>query len=203
MFIPPPDIKVLRQGDIITNVLFPLLRISDLTLLGKQIASEPISLDGFKLSGSIDNKKYVSGMIKLQVTSAIIISQCCDVQLNNGKLEVPNFVLAPLDPVKSYPGFKDNAHLEDLKKNELDRFTNLFYLDPAPPISEQSVVNFNRTFCLQKEDYEIVLSRKVLQMTDESRVKFKLKLANHFGRPTEDELERGLYLDSGQPNASL
>jgi len=197
MFISTPDTTALRQGDIINNVLFPHLRISDLTLLGKQIASEPISLDGFKLSGSIDNKKYVSGMIKLQVTSAIIISQCCDVQLNNGKLEVPNFVLAPLDLVKSYPSFKVTADLEILKKNELGRFTNLFYLDPTPPISEQSVVNFNRTFCLQKEDYEIVLSRKVLQMTDESRVKFKLKLAHHFGRPTDDEIERKLYINSG------
>lgn len=193
MFIPTPDANALRQGDIITNVLFPHLRISDLTLLGKQIASEPISPDGFKLSGSIENKKYVSGMIKLQFTSAIIISQCCDVQVNDGKLEVPNFVLAPLDPLRFYPMFRDAAQLEGLKRNEPDVFTNFFYLDLVPPISEHSVINFNRTFCVQREDYEVVLSRKVLQMTDESRVTFKLKLAHHFGRPKEDELERGLY----------
>lgn len=193
MFVSTPDTTVLRQGDIIINVLFPNLRISDLTLLGKHIASEPMSPDGFRLSGSIDNGKYVHGMIKYQLTSAVVISQCCDIQLNNGILEVPNFVLAPLDPLRSYPKFKDAALLEDLKKNELESFTNLFYLDLAPPITVQSVINFNRTFCLQKEDYQVVLSRKVLQMTDESRVKFKIKLAHHFGRPTEDELKHGLY----------
>ena len=193
MFTPTPDLNALRQGDIISGLYCPLIKNSDLDLIGKITGDPPPSPEHIPLKAFIENKKYVKGMIKLLPTLTIVVSQCCDVEARDGVLDAPAFVLAPVEPLRSLKIAQNAIEVEQLKKNAVGLYTNFFYLDQVSPISEPSFINFNKVFSIHKDDYRSALQNKVLQMTDECRVLFKIKLAHHFGRPTEEEKQNKLY----------
>jgi hypothetical protein len=194
MFIPIHDAKSLRQGDIIAGIYYPLLKHNDLTILGKQTETPSSQGDEIVLAALVENKKYVQGLIKFIPTLAIVASQCCDVEAKDGKLDVPAFVLVPLEPLRVLHSIaKDQAEIDKLKMNDPSIYSNLFYLEATAPIQEPSIVNFNKVFSVQQSDYPTILTKKVLQMSDENRILFKVKLAHHFGRPTEEELKKNLF----------
>ena len=72
-------------------------------------------------------------------------------------------------------------------------FANLFFIPTTPPLTQNSVVNFNKVFSVPQAEFAFALSNKVLQMKDDERVKFKLKLGYHFSRPTQAELSSKIY----------
>lgn len=194
MFIPVCDTKSLRQGDVIKGIYYPLLKHGELSLVGRPTEAGHTQVDGIVLAASVENKKYVQGLMKFVPTLGIVVSQCCDVQAKDGKLDVPAFVLAPIEPLRFLHTIATNPDaVANLKKNHPSKYANLFYLGDTPPIQEPSIVNFNKVFSVQQSDYQTILTMKVLQMSDENRVQFKVKLASHFGRPTEEELEKNLF----------
>lgn len=193
MFDSNPDKKALRQGDIVNWLLCPVLRLGEVNVLGNAGALRSSQVDELEVSASVENKKYIRGLLKFASSLAIVISQCCDVEAKDGAIAAPAFVLAPLDPLRFYPMFSQAHELDRLKQNIPDHYSNFFYVDSVTPITEPSVVNFNKVFSVHQSDYGMILSRKSLQLTAESRITFKVKLASHFGRPTEEELQKGLY----------
>jgi hypothetical protein len=54
------------------------------------------------------------------------------------------------------------------------------------------IVDFNQTLCIPGREFPAIMNRKVLQMEDEWRVKFKIKLATCLARLTDEERAAGL-----------
>jgi hypothetical protein len=123
---------------------------------------------------------------------AIILSQCCDLERHNGKLDAPAFVVSPLIDI-SHPIRTNPEKLEILKRNELDHYTNLYHIPESTPLTKDYMVDFNIVASLSRNEYNFVLTSKILQMTEAQRVRFKRKLAYHFARPTLEESDAGLW----------
>ncbi|BCA55331.1 hypothetical protein W02_24710 [Nitrospira sp. KM1] len=193
MFTASPDQNALRQGDIISGLYVPFIKNRDLELIGKLTGEDSSSTETLRLTPTLVNTKYFQGIVKFLPSLTIVVSQCCDVEGRNGKLEAPSFVIAPIEPFRILRIAKDASETAKFQQNNLTDYSNFFYIEPTDLISEPSFVNLNRVFSIHQDDYPIALKNKRLQMTDECRISFKLKVANHFGRPTEEELSSQLY----------
>ena len=97
------------------------------------------------------------------------------------------------------PNVQDPARLASLKGNKDPRNTDdsgyidYFYLPPDAAVAgTEWVVDFSQVTSLPGVDYQHLLRRKVLQLKDRERVKFKIKLAVFLGRLTDEEHELGL-----------
>jgi len=195
MFIETPNSEELRQGDIIEGLYYPSINCENIRLIGEstnQSSSENTELSLTAVSEKKEGFTFLTAQIKVFRGFVIILSQCCDLALRNGKLEVPAFVIAPLVDI-SYPIRTKPENLYKLQENSLKSFVNLFYIPRQEPLQQEYMVDFNRVTSLPRAEFKFALSKKVLQMTDEARVQFKLKLASHFGRPTQEEISANLY----------
>lgn len=54
------------------------------------------------------------------------------------------------------------------------------------------MVDFSQISSIPGSEYSNLISRKVLQLLDSERVKFKIKLAAYVGRLTDEEATAGL-----------
>jgi hypothetical protein len=111
---------------------------------------------------------------------------------------MPAFALARLIPIPKQIA-TDAQRLASLKSNKDPRvgsdpgYINLFFVEPNPALSgKEWVVDFNQTICIPGKEFPAVLQSKKLQMEDEWRVKFKIKLATCLARLTNDERAAGL-----------
>jgi hypothetical protein len=197
MFLDAPDKTELRQGDVVYGLYFPLVKSEDIVVLGKPTI--PLTVPGQEttlspvIAAKGENKDAVLVQMYARQGYSIVLSQCCDLALREGgKMNSPAFVVAPLAEVP-YLIRSNNEKLELLKQNRLEHFTSLFYLPFTSPLPSEMVVDFSRMASIDNKDYSHALAGKSLQMTDESRVTFKTKLASHFGRPTEEELKAHLF----------
>ncbi len=197
MFLDAPYKNELRQGDVIYGLYFPLVNSADILVLGRPTTPTIIPGQETTLSPVIgargENKDAVLVQMYARQGYSIILSQCCDLALREGgKMNSPAFVVAPLADVP-YSIRTNDDRLELLKQNSLEHFTSLFYLPCTAPLSSEMAVDFSRMASIANKDYSHAIAGKLLQMTDESRVKLKTKLAGHFGRPTEAELATNLF----------
>src|SRR6266699_3575839 len=65
--------------------------------------------------------------------------------------------------------------------------------EPMPVLNGRDwVVDFNQTICIPGKEFPGILQSKKLQMEDEWRVKFKIKLATCLARLTNEERAAGL-----------
>jgi len=70
---------------------------------------------------------------------------------------------------------------------------DFFYLEAHELLQQQDWrVHFNQIVCLPADDVPFLLGKKVLQLDDRTRAKFKIKLGTKFMRLTEEELGAGL-----------
>ena len=53
------------------------------------------------------------------------------------------------------------------------------------------MVDYNQVLSLSSSDLPKILKRKILQMDDDSRIRFKLKIQASFGRLSPEELASG------------
>ncbi|HEY9708247.1 MAG TPA: hypothetical protein V6D48_08590, partial [Oculatellaceae cyanobacterium] len=178
----------LRQGDIIEGLYYPLINCGTLRILG-EATNQPLSQNEDLSLTAISEKKegvtFLTAQVKVLRSFVVVLSQCCDLALRNDKLEAPAFVIAPLFEVP-YQIKTKSERLSKLQENSLENFVNLFYIPQNEPLPQDYVVDFGRLTSLPRAEFNFTLSKKVLQMTDEARVLFKLKLASHFGRPTQE-----------------
>lgn len=166
--------ETLRQGDIALGV----------HLVGS-ICFKDVSVPSSVVAESTFKHWSVAG--ELLTGPVIVLSHCCELDRQNG-VKLTSIVLAPLrDVAKATAPEKVQ---EIIATNEITRdtpnFTYLkyFYLPPAGPLPfpRGCVADFSKVFSVRKSSYDIVLSKKVLQLTDSTRESMSMKLSLYFYR---------------------
>ena len=201
MFVEDADIACLRQGDILEGIPFPLLRAEDLVLLGRinpQAAQSPTPALSSVTRTHRDDPNWLTAQLPVRLSFCAVISQCCDLEPRNGRILMPAFAVARLIPIPRSI-LADAQRLASLRSNKDPReptdpgYVNLFYVPQHERLNgKEWVVDYNQTIAIPGSEFPAILRRKILQMEDEWRVKFKIKLAVSLARLTDEEREAGL-----------
>jgi hypothetical protein len=195
MFVQKADPTTLRQGDIIRDVVFPLARIGSSTVfLGthKEGAAESPTLAG--ITEQIGRSHYLVGQIHTVPSLCSVLSQCCDVDSNQDP-PPPSFVLCRVLPVPE--GLRRSKYFETAKANVDPYGTDrphyrLFYLGSLAGLPDEYLADYGLCMTVAWRDYNHILKRKMLEMDDITRSKFRVKAGAYFGRPTPEELQAGI-----------
>lgn len=198
------DAASLRQGDILAGIPFPLLEHNKTHILG--CAREAYDFSGLpELRCQTQTHRNDAEWVVLQALAkygfCAVISHCCDLEPRAGGKVLANAInFARLRPVA--PDIRNNAaRFASLRSNgdprNLDTpvYIDRFYLESHADLNASDwIVYYNQivTIPVTPEDVAILLAKKVLQLDDLTRVKFKLKLGFSFGRVTDDEVNAGL-----------
>jgi hypothetical protein len=140
-----------------------------------------------------------------------VLSNCCDLELRNGRVQAYSVALARLRPV-SNDIRNDAVRFASLRSNKDPRdpdnagYIDYFYLEPHGCLEGSDWnVQFNQIVTLPTSDINLLLRKKVIQLDDRTRMKFKIKLAFTFGRANDDELDAGLenpWIEPLEPSAA-
>jgi hypothetical protein len=200
MFVEAADVTSLRQGDILDGIPFPRLTMSDISLLGG-ISAEPSQPALPKLSivtaTHRDDPNWLIAQIPIRLSYCAVISQCCDLEPRSGKMSLPAFAVARLIPVPKAI-VADAQRLASLESNKDPRngsdpgYINFFHVQHPLLGGKNWVVDYNQCLSIPGREFPSILARKILQMEDEWRVKFKIKLATCLARITQEERNAGL-----------
>ena len=195
------DTHCLRQGDILDAIPFPIIDV-DVAVLGKIDADAGIQIPHPKIVTIPREHRSQQDCFTMQVKTRLapgaVISHCCELELRNGKCLLPTIAFARVVPVKasivgqaeklgSLRGNKD-------PRNQSDHgYLDYFYLAEHESIGGiERVVDFSQISSIPASEYSSLIGRKVLQLLDCERVKFKIKLAAYVGRLTDEEAAAGL-----------
>jgi hypothetical protein len=204
------DDASLRQGDILAGIPFPLLEHGKMQVLGA-IAQDY----NYALLPTISAKTHAhradANWVTLQVPARFglcaVLSNCCDLEPHDGHVQAYSVTLARLRPI-SNDIRNDAVRFASLQSNKDPRdidnagYIDYFYLDPHAQLEGSDWnVQFNQAVTLPTSDIDLLLRKKVLQLDDRTRVKFKIKLAFSLGRPNDDELDAGLENPWAEPPA--
>lgn len=198
MFLEKPDLTSLRQGDILTGIPFPLLSFAlplqaspDGDHLGPVPSVKPIT------HVHHDDPQWVTAHVPVRFGYCAVLTHCCRLEARAGnRLSVPVITLVRLRPIpKSF--MQNPQHLEALRgnRNPLDPqdpgVLDYFYVEPHQALEgKEWVVDFHQVVALPSKHLEQILGRKILQMDDQSRMKFKFKYSACVSRPTDEELAK-------------
>ena len=191
----------LRQGDVLDVVPFPIYE-SDSATLGKIDHGSGIEIPYPKIvvipREHRGQKDCITMQLKARLSPGAVLAHCCELELRNGKCLLPMVAIARLVPLKSSI-VKEPEKLASLRANkdprtpEVTGYLDYFYLSANEAIgSVEWVVDFSQIASIPGAEYQYLLRRKVLQLLDRERVKFKIKLAAYLGRLTDEEHEMGL-----------
>lgn len=123
---------------------------------------------------------------------------------------MPTLSLARLRPIpddlrNNVENFASLRANRDTSQEGVVGYKEFFYLEPHALIDGQDwSIHFNQTVTLPTSDINILLAKKILQMDDRTRAKFKTKLAYSVGKYTDEELAAGLdepWNEAEAPNA--
>lgn len=195
MFLPSADATCLRQGDILRDVPIPLLSIQRLVLLGvENVSGQQPGLTA-ATSDYSDGAPCLTGQVPIRKQYCAVVTQCCDLEAPKGKPRSPFIAVARLRRIH------DNLSAEQLEllrsnPNPLPGnagFLGYFYLGQHDLLGgDEFLVDYSQLFSFPGRELGALLSRKVLQMEDRTRVMFKIKLATVLMRLTDDERNGGL-----------
>ena len=191
----------LRQGDILANILYPLIVTQDVRFMGVMDAND---LENRPPSFRADTPLYrklpaLACQLISRVGYAAIISNCCDIEPENNAIRRTHaLVLARLVPIPV--GIeRDAKNLESLKanRNPLNPeggpgHINRFYIQSHELLEGREwIVDYSQVLSMPSAEFPEILKRKILQMDDDSRIRFKVKLAASFGRFSSEEQASG------------
>ena len=195
------DVASLRQGDVLQGVPFPLLEHDRIHILGsippeQDFGSIPAIEAGTHQHR--DDRQWLTGVVPLRFGLCAVLSNCCDLEPRNGRVQTPTVTLARLRPIPS--DIRNNSELfESLRANKDPRdpkdpgYIDYFYLEPHHLIEGNDWrVHFNQVVSLPTSNMVLLLRKKVLQLSDRTRMKFKIKLGFTLMRPNDDEIRAGL-----------
>jgi hypothetical protein len=193
MFIDVADLRSLRQGDILANIPFPQL----ITLKTAFLSTASIEKIGpLTFSPSVEtsrNAPMYTCQVQARIGFAAVISQCCDLEPREGnRITQPTIAVVRLVTIPDKI-FKDSAALSALRDNSDPRipgtrFLNLFHIPVHARIDNREwMVDFGQVFSIPSSEFPAILDRKVLQMDDDTRIRFKIRLTASFARFTEEE----------------
>lgn len=192
-----PDRSTLRQGDVIQRLLLPRYSLGNLGLIYRFAPDDNHVFDD-------------RGAVGMTNSLAVVLSQCCE--FNQGKrqafsvaellparrmgtwtLPLWGLNLAELTPLKYVMarGIDRRELVDALRRgNEIDtgareKNTSLhlfLYDSDGAVLEEPHVADFSRVTSIRMKDMGRVRERKVLQLDEDSRAKFRMKLAYFYGR---------------------
>lgn len=196
------DIASLRQGDILEGVPFALLDHKTIQLLGTIVLDQDFSTIP-NISAAThrqrEDPEWLSAVIPIRFGFCIVLSNCCDLEPREGKISAPVFNLARLHPVPD--SIRNNAALFDsLRANKDPRdpndpgYIDFFYLEPHELLQNRDWrVHYNQVTTLPTRNIStLLLRKKILQLDDRTRMKFKIKLGFTLMRANEDERRAGI-----------
>lgn len=195
------DETSLRQGDILVGVPFALLEHGKMHVLGA-IAQDYDYAALPSISAATHERRADKGWVTIQVPARFglcaVLSNCCDLEPRDGRVQTYAVTLGRLRPI-SPDTRNDPERFASLKANRDPRDTenpgyiDYFYLEPHALLEGTDWnVHFNQVVTLPTIDIALLLRKKVLQLDDRTRVKFKIKLAYTLGRINDDEIAAGL-----------
>lgn len=175
---------------------FPILRVGKVSYVGKIEPPAPGSDPAFVALPSEDPRgRLFSIQSPVRIVFAAVISQCCDIApRRGGKIEGQHTIalarLVPLpDRVRNDPELLTNLRTNSNPAGSAAAFLGLFHVPAYAALNnEEWVVDYSQVFCVPAPDLSVVVKRKLLQMTDEARVRFKIKLSYFYGRLTDEEI---------------
>jgi len=191
----------LRQGDVLAGIPYPLLEHGR-TLVSGQVAENYDFADLPDISPKTHDHRGEAGWVTLQVPARFsfcaVLSNCCDLEPRAGRVRAFAVALARLRTISN--DIRQNpARFESLRANKDPRdpndpgYIDYFYLEPHPELQGQDwTVSFAQIVTIPTTDIGLLLARKLLQLDDRTRMKFKVKLAFTFGRANDDEIDAGL-----------
>jgi len=122
-----------------------------------------------------------------------VVSQCCNIE--RGRIKIHTLAIARLTVVS--PTMTPDR-LESLRANKFPFNAadpgnlNLFHIGEHKRLGpDEWVVDYNQLFSVAATDADVFLAHKVLQMDDDARIRFKMKLGAALARMTEEELDLG------------
>jgi hypothetical protein len=200
MFVPDEQMEraVLRQGDIIGRIPFPLLEVSDMQVLAQIQSVEdqhPYPTVEPSLITHRQNPNYFIGQVKMCLSFGVVLSHCCELELRHGNLIGAAFCVGRLvqirDNIRRIPeklaSLRENP---DPRRNEPPGpgYIDYFYIEAHEHLARQDwMVDFSQVISFPKSEYGRLLGLKRLQMDDTSRMKLKIKLTTYYGRVLEGE----------------
>jgi hypothetical protein len=195
MFIETLDRTTLRQGDVIRDVVFPLARFETTRFLGRATRREDgaVGLDPV-IEGSPE-RPYQIIQVQGTVGFAAVLSQCCDVDARQNP-PPHTFVLCRVVPVPKGIIRKQSSH-QALKSNldpygEQRAFLGAFWFGTLAAAGQELMADFAQVVTMPWVDYDQILLRKIAQLDDISRAKFRVKVGAHFGRVSQEDQAAGL-----------
>ena len=201
MFLADADMDktCLRQGDILKNILCPLIVSDDVRFLGSADTSGDVGELPLRAEQiTARNEPAWKCQFYARIGFAAVISQCCDIEPTGNRITRQQ-VIALARLISVPPGPQQSAEkLASLKANKYPLnpadpgYINYFYVPAHEQLSGSDwVVDYNQVLAVPAKEFPGILGRKVLQMTADARVRFKIKLAASFGRMTPDEEQAG------------
>lgn len=195
------DETSLRQGDILVGIPFPLLEHGKIQVLG-QVARE-YDYSGLpaispKTHSHRDDTAWLTMQVPARFGLCIVLSNCCDLELRNGQIQAHAVTLARLRPIsddiRNNPErFASLIANRDPRDAEHPGYIDFFYLEPHALLEGRDwIVHFNQVVTLPTTDAALLLRKKIIQIDDRTRVRFKIKLAYTLGRINQEELAAGL-----------
>jgi len=182
----------LRQGDVISSVFFPLTKPSLLRYMGTYGSGSGIDL---RLDTLIEKPpgarhEYVQALCHGVVAHGAVISQCCDLDKKHPKSSFSLCRLIPLERARYRnmdvlvtnidPWGPENPHYQ------------FFYYGRIDGLQEEFLADFGLLTSFGWADYDLILRKKVHQLDDLNRNKFRVKVGAFFGRPTAEDVKAGL-----------
>jgi hypothetical protein len=128
-----------------------------------------------------------------------VLSNCCDLEPRDGKIPAPVFNLARIHPIPE--NLRNNPDLfNSLTANKDPRdpndpgYIDFFYLEPHELLQGRDWrVHYNQISTLPTATVStFLLRKKILQLDDRTRMKFKIKLGFTLMRVNDDERMAGL-----------
>jgi hypothetical protein len=200
MFLADADVgrQCLRQGDILEGILFPLLAADSILFLGsRQPARDGAALAIRPKEIALRNSPAWMCQVMTRIAYAAVISQCCDLEPHDGRIIRPTIALARLVEVPQ-SARRDEARLKNLKANkypfnpEDPGYLHYFYVPTQERLGNHDwVIDYGQVLSIPSSEFPAVLGQRLLQMTDDCRIRFKVKLAAAYGRFTPEEEDSG------------
>lgn len=205
------DGAVLRQGDVLAGIPFPLLEYGKTHVLGEiaqdyDYAALPI------ISSKTHDHRGETGWVLIQVPARFcfcaILSNCCDLEPRGGNIRAHAVTLARLRTISSDirnapERFNSLSANKDPRDPEDPGYIDYFYLGPHALLQGQDwSVDFSQIVTLPTTDIALLLRKKIIQLDDRTRMKFKIKLAFTLGRVNDDEINAGLENPWAEPVAA-
>jgi hypothetical protein len=206
MSLQDADMTCLRQGDILRDIPVPLLASQEILILGRIDPSASGSAPALSAvtKAHRQDPNWLTAQLPVRRCYCVVISQCCDLAARNQRIPMPAFAVGRLIAVPKGI-LEDPQRLESLRTNKDPRnpvdpgFINLFYFPRHERLGDTEwVVDYNQVTSIPCAEFPAILSRKILQMEDSWRVKFKIKLAASYARLTDEERDKGLEDPWGQ-----